>query len=317
MPGFTTHYFFGVDAYKRIPLASVRQNLRFNHSAYALGLQGPDLFFYYLPSYLLHRENLGALAHSCNTGAFFSCLLESRLLFTGDSRKLAVADAYLTGFIGHYTLDCGAHPYVYAFTGYTPENPPKNVQYFGRHAYFETELDKLILYQKKHTQPSHFHQNRTILLTPLQRKVISQMLTYAYRNTYPGLLMHELMIGQATFWMKKGTELLRDPSGQKKVLTRLMEQLFIGKAFLSPMVASDRYQFVQDPANNAHREWVHPWTGAKSSESFLDLYHKAGALFLSRISQYYQAIHDGFTEEGRARIAHNYGNLSFLSGEPL
>lgn len=317
MPGFTTHYLFGVDAYKRITLASVRNNLTHNHSAYALGLQGPDLFFYYLPSYLLHKKNLGALAHSSDTGTFFSYLLESRLLFTGDSRKLAVADAYLTGFMGHYTLDCMAHPYVYAFTGYTPANPPKNIEYFGQHAYFETDVDKLILYRKKHKRPSYFRQNSTILLSPLQRKVISQMLTYAYRNTYPDLLMHELMIGQAAFWMKKGTALLRDPSGQKKVIVRLMERIFIGRAFLSPMLASDRYQFVRDPMNEAHREWVHPWTGAVSSESFMDLYRKAGALYLSRINQYYQLIHEGFTEEGRADFVRSYGNRSFLSGEPL
>ena len=40
MPGFTTHYLFGIDAYTHIPCGSFRDNLKHNHSAFALGLQG-------------------------------------------------------------------------------------------------------------------------------------------------------------------------------------------------------------------------------------------------------------------------------------
>ena len=70
--------------------------------------------------------------------------------------------------MGHYTLDCTIHPYVYAFTGYNAQTPPSNTEYFGQHAYFETELDSELLYEKKHLYPSQFHQNATIRLTTLQ-----------------------------------------------------------------------------------------------------------------------------------------------------
>ena len=49
MPGFTTHYLFGVDAYKKINNPKLKQKIGDNHCAFALGLQGPDVFFYYLP----------------------------------------------------------------------------------------------------------------------------------------------------------------------------------------------------------------------------------------------------------------------------
>ena len=71
MPGFTTHYLFGVDACRRLTSTSMHNMIRRDHSAYALGLQGPDLFFYYLPSYLMHRKNIGDLAHRKDTGQFF------------------------------------------------------------------------------------------------------------------------------------------------------------------------------------------------------------------------------------------------------
>lgn len=58
MPGFTTHYLFGIDACRRLTSTSMHNMIRRDHSAFALGLQGPDLFFYYLPSYLMHRKIL-------------------------------------------------------------------------------------------------------------------------------------------------------------------------------------------------------------------------------------------------------------------
>ena len=45
MPGFTTHYLFGIDACRRLTSTSMHNMIRRDHSAYALGLQGPDLFF--------------------------------------------------------------------------------------------------------------------------------------------------------------------------------------------------------------------------------------------------------------------------------
>ena len=129
MPGFTTHYLFGVDACRRLTSTSMHNMIRRDHSAYALGLQGPDLFFYSLPSYLMHRKNIGDLAHRKDTGQFFANLLQSRKLFAGKKHSLSIADAYICGFMGHYTLDCTIHPYVYAFTGYNAQTPPSNTEY--------------------------------------------------------------------------------------------------------------------------------------------------------------------------------------------
>ena len=316
MPGFATHYLFGVDAYRNLTSTRIRNNLKQNHSAYALGLQGPDLFFYYLPSYLMHRQNIGALAHSQDTRAFFTYLLESRKLFEGNRAKQDIADAYILGFLGHYTLDCAIHPYVYAFTGYTPQTPPGNLKYFGQHAYFETEIDNVLLYRKKHILPSQFHQSGTIRLTALQKRVIVRMLVYAYRNTYPGLLASEILLGGAPMWMKLGTRLFHDPSGQKKVLVRLLERILVGRAFLSPMLPSDHYRFIADPLNERHRTWIHPWTGTASRFSFDELYQQAGGHYMKRIEAYEDLRCLNFSKNATDVFLNEYGNLSFLSGQP-
>lgn len=314
MPGFATHYLFGVDAYRQLASGRLKDNLRQNHSAFALGLQGPDLFFYYLPSYLMHRENIGALAHDRDTGAFLAYLIESRQQFVGHAKQQDIADAYILGFLGHYTLDCAIHPYVYAFTCYTPETPPGNLEYFGQHAYFETEIDNILLYRKKHIYPSQFHQGGTIRLTPLQKKVIIRMLVHAYRNTYPGTLATEVLLSGAPLWMKLGTRLFRDPSGQKKVLVRLLERMMLGRAFLSPMVPSDHYRFISDPLNKRKLTWTHPWSKKRSSASFQELYQEALDHYGRRIRAYAALAETGFAEDGLHAFMLEHGNRSFLSG---
>lgn len=314
MPGFATHYLFGVDAYRKLSSTRLKDNLKKQHSAFALGLQGPDLFFYYLPSYLLHKRNLGALAHDSNTGAFFANLIAGRSLFAGHRRQLEIADAYILGFLGHYTLDCTVHPYVYAQTGYTPLSPPGNLEYFGRHAYLETEIDNILLQRRKHICPSQFSQGATIRLRPLQKKVIVQLLVYAYRNTYPGTLAANVLLSGAPLWMRLGTKLFRDPTGQKKVLARLFERITLGRAFLSPMVPSDRYRFIRDPLNQRRRTWKHPWSRAESGATFSDLYQRALNQYMTRIQAYTSLAAEGFPEQGVHEFMSEYGNRSFLSG---
>ena len=143
------------------------------------------------------------------------------------------------------------------------------------------------------------------------------MLTYAYNNTYSGVHITKRNVIGASKWMKLGSKLLNDPSGRKKVLVRFTEKLLIGNPFISPMVASDTYRFVDDPLNLAHRRWYHPWTHNASEESFMDLYKKAELLYHHRICDFHMLISNGFTEQGRMEFCHSYGNRSFLSGQPL
>ncbi|SER76651.1 zinc dependent phospholipase C family protein [Lachnobacterium bovis] len=319
MPGFTTHYLFGSDLFKLLPENSLKKNIRKNHSAYSLGLQGPDIFFFYIPSHIFHKENLGALAQDKKTGAFFLNLLESRTLFTGNKKHLQIADAYIMGFIGHYTLDTTCHPFIYAFTNYTPDSPPKDTHYFGNHAYLETEIDNSMLKYKKHIRPNQFHQDSTIMVSPTQRRVIAKMLCHAFKNTYTNLMVNKAMMRAAITYSIIGSRLLSDPTGQKKVFIRLIEQNLIGKAFISPMLPSDKYYFFKDPLNTRHKPWTHPWLrNKKSRKSFLNLYNYALAVFLKRLRGYYKLVHTDFSEEKRIFYSkHYYGNLSFLSGLPL
>lgn len=313
MPGFVTHYIFGREAYRKLSPGSQKENLYRHRAAYGLGLQGPDIFFYYLPSYALHGHNIGALAHAEGTNAFFCGLLRSCMRFTGDDRQ--IAEAYLEGFLGHYILDTVCHPYIYAMTPYDR----KASDYFSHHAYLETEIDTEFLDTKLHRQPKNFRQADTIALTHRQKKVIAAMLYHAYRYAYPYLKLHKITMYLGIFSMQLGLRILRDGSGQKKVLFRFLERHFPGYPVFSPLIASDTLFFRTDPLNLRHADWSNPWDSSlHSNESFPELYDKSMQIYLDRLEKLYAVVRTEQTSGSREELVRDflsiYGNRSFHSG---
>ena len=215
MPGYVTHYIFGRDMYEKLNDPVLKNNLYKNRAVYALGHQGPDIFFYYLPAYVLHGHNLGDMAHTENTGAFYAALLESRSIFK-KPEDLQIANAYLEGFLGHYILDSICHPFIYGRTHYKKNDRG----YFSRHAYLETEIDTSLLELKYHRRRADFHMENTIMLTPRQKWIVARMLHYAYQHTYHGLFVSRYTIFMAIFATQLGFRILYDGTGQKKVLFR-------------------------------------------------------------------------------------------------
>ena len=316
MPGFVTHYLFGLQTYKELSDDGLRRFIHKHRRAYSLGLQGPDVFFYYFPSYLIHPHNIGNIAHTQKTGAFFANLLNGRSLFAEDAAALEIADAYLMGFLGHYTLDCTVHPFVYAFTHYDPQDPPGAKEYFGQHAYLETELDNDLLWKFLMKKPGSFDMGATIRLSRKERRVIAGLLTYAYQTTWPKLRVTFRQVRQATLWMSTLASLMRDPGGRKKVLVRKAEALFVHHPMVSAMIPSDRLRFASDQLNHNHRKWKHPWTGEISACTFEDLLDEAKAHYIHRLQAYLSLMETSFPEKAAREFLLEYGDNSFSSGLP-
>ena len=320
MPGFVTHYIFGTEAYHKVTCDMekhtfhLKKTLFANHGVYSLGLQGPDLFFYYLPSYVLEGHNLGAIAHTTETGAFFRGLLRSVMSFDDPSDR-EIAESYLYGFLGHYTLDTICHPYIYAMTHYKG----KSKKYFSRHAYLETDIDTALLRSKLHRSPRNFHSADTIVLTSHQKKVVADMLYYAYRYAYRELQIHKSTMDLAIFSLRLGRYLLHDDSGQKKATVRLTEHYCLGYPLFSPLFPSNTLFFRTDPFNLRRACWHNPWDKTHSShETFHELYNKALVLYLSRMRNLDTLLRYKGDENDRNKLIRDflteYGNLSFHSG---
>lgn len=333
MPGFTTHYLFGVNAYKQLECPYLKKTIRDHHAAYSLGLQGPDLFFYFLPSYTIRKRNIGSIAHTESTGRFLRHLLDSRKLFwdktlKGQKIKMdinlkgremrleqgkrlkkeerQIAEAYIAGFLGHYILDTQCHPYIYWRT----EFQEKSNQYYGRHMGLETDIDQVLLMREKHCLPSAFRQDASIALSKREKEVIADILFYVYGKTYPRLGVFHITMHAAINSIQLGTRFFHDPTGKKKKIMEGFEKMILGHPMLSTMIPSDTLQGNVDPLNLEKQEWKNPWDlTLVSDDSFLELMEKAQKRYLEalrELEKLYQGAHGQLLEK--------LGNYSYHSG---
>lgn len=313
MPGFTTHYLFGVQTMRKLGASPIRQEIKQNYTAFGLGLQGPDIFFYDLPSYVIYGTNIGSVCHTTDTGKFLFFLLQSRFLFP-KGKEREIAESYIAGFIGHYLLDTTCHPYVYFKSKDCSDSPAA----FGPHVNLETDIDTAFLRHYKKMQPSGFYQERTIKLSPAGHRVIAKILHYCYSNVYPGLKVSFGTTLRATFSMPLSAGLLHDRTGQKKALARKGESLLLGYPFFSALIPSDFLQFSPDPLNLARRPWKNPWDEKKvSTASFPMLFSAASrnyAGYLKRLDEIFSCKKEAVLPVLEGTLLSDLGNNSYHSG---
>ena len=107
MPAFYAHYRFGARVSGRLD-GEIRKIITKYHAQFAIGLQGPDLFFFYRPWSSNEVSAYGYHLHEISAYPFFEHGVSVVKEKGRDSREYA----YLLGFICHFILDSECHPYV-------------------------------------------------------------------------------------------------------------------------------------------------------------------------------------------------------------
>lgn len=313
MPGFTTHYLFGFFNSNHIPQGQITQQIKQHPNAFAIGLQGPDLFFYYLPCYLNRKGNIGVIAHEDSTGTLLQYLLKSYALFSRETDK-AIAASYIDGFLGHYILDSTCHPYIYSKSHYGQRKDCTS-----RHMYLETDIDAEMLSRFKGIRPSRFHQNRVVLLTLREQTVISRILNYAFRNTYRDYHFSPGFMRRALHSFYVNLSLLYDADGRKKCFLRKIEEVLIHRAGISTLIGNDVLTFTKDPLNLRHHQWSNPWDKTHiSRESFFELFRTACNKYKSALTLterfFAQPAGTVSYDSLLQALTHTLGSLSYHSG---
>lgn len=322
MPGFKSHYLFG-----RCTLDSFTPNeyesfiVRYPQS-FHIGLQGPDVFFYYLPAWLLHKHNIGNVMHNKDTKRLFLSLIEARNSLLKKDHRL-IADAYICGFMAHYTLDCAMHPYIYYRTK-NAEHDDKKLYDFGLHVFLETDIDNAMLRHYNHIMPTDFAMGDTIKLSVTEHMVISLLLYKAISMTYPNDKVLLYVIRHALSAMSIEANLMQDPSGIKKKCVRSLERIFVGHAVISAMIPSDTVVRYKDPCNLRHKTWYNPWDkSTERNESVYDLIDDNIPLITERIHYYSKAhtLSKHVSEDEKTsslnKLLESLGNKSYLTGLEL
>ena len=106
MPATYAHCRFGKEMLHLMP-ADVRGTAKRYRQLFDVGLQGPDLFFYYRPDITGKVRRLGQKFHMQTGREFFSRACRNLRREPDDSGQ-----AYLYGVLCHYVLDAGCHSLV-------------------------------------------------------------------------------------------------------------------------------------------------------------------------------------------------------------
>lgn len=299
MPGFITHYLYGMKAYHDWGSGNLKSMLHRHHAAYCLGLQGPDIYFFYLPSLIGDgSKNIGSLMHATNVHYFFKRYLDEMELLLGaapDRDSLPsfciyhfeTAVSYLAGFLCHYTLDFSVHPYIYSKTGYDLADP-QQLNYYANHRAMETRLDTYMLHYVKHKEPSTFQRQSAIPKNRFEESFLTLFLCRCindvfYPDSSPSIYKKINMtrshryIDRLYYRNTKGSRItpknmrsilsslrwechiLNDRTGIKKKLVIFLENKTVKYNILSSLMTSDHITDTRDEWNLSHHPWYSPW----------------------------------------------------------
>lgn len=326
MPGFTTHHLFGEDVYHQIKYSLLKKIIHQNISAYTIGLQGPDIFFYYLPFLKentgINGKNYGLRMHNENIRLFFQYSLEQLNNIMNQNPKKAMIDvSYLCGFFCHYILDVTCHPYIYARSGHDLSNPQYKRESSAKHRILETQIDTIYLKKKKKKLPSKFQKPKALSISKEKGYDLFDYIKNCVNSTYEGNLTAK-QIKQVISYMKLECFLLTDPVGILTGLVELIENRTIKCAYISGLIVTDRPKKnnIKDPLNLSHHIWYSPWELEKiRQESFLDLYQTALSRMSLICSIFNQYLLDMIMDSPKAiieqqHLLHELGNFSYHSG---
>lgn len=266
MPGFTTHYLFGINNMRQLKrrdeCRTLVKSIQKYRTVFQLGLQGPDIFFYH-PASQLRKVKPGSIVHTRWTADFLKCLAEAPELFWKQEER-CIAQAYAAGFLGHYMLDVQMHPYVYAKTGMGDELKEKG---YADHIGLESDIDACLLMRYTKRLPSEFCCGRTIAFGGKIRSVVADILLYAYNTVFPELSLTKRFLSGAVRSIQLGTMVTYNPHNYKRQAAEMLEKAVFGRLAVSPVIPADHLQYTKDPLNLEHRQWKNPWDTAQSFNS--------------------------------------------------
>lgn len=304
MPGYITHNIFGREEFKKITSQNIRKAIRNNRNVFNIGLQGPDIFFYYPAYFLINKKNLGSIMHTRSTGKYINKMLEY-VNNTIDETDKEIAIAYLAGFLGHYSLDRVCHPYIYWKT----DRMNMTHDYHSKHVALETDIDYIMCKQFYKREVSKFPYGEMVRLNRNQLDIISGLLNYALGNTFEYIRFNYEFAYTVLLNFRMIISQIKDKEGNKAKYAGKVERKLIGHEYFTPLFIGDNYRIKNnDPMNISKQKWFNPWKEEDISDcSFYELIEEA--------SKNYQKLLNTINDP--EKFADELGNKSFLTNLEL
>ena len=294
MPGFRSHYFFGKVTYDEFFDNGLPESIKKHPTVYYLGEQGPDIFFYSPQAHILYKKNIGMAMHSTNVNRVFEGLLTARRDFDED---IDIVDAYIIGFMGHYTLDTHCHPYI-SWRQEKLKYAGRFTESFGVHVLLETDIDNDNVHHFLNQKPSEFNHYDTIKVTKHEREVVARLLTKAINFAFPDQGQKEKHVRSAISFSRTLFHMITDKRGGKKSFGEGFDKLFFHHIFLSAVILNDDKHTYEDPCNLSHKTWFNPWDESITSDKdFYQLMDDAKEAYIRRIRLYTDGQDDALLKD--------------------
>lgn len=223
MPAITAHYFFGQEVFKKLP-KEIQMFIGRNKAAFDLGLQGPDLLFYYKPFKINEVTKQGSQIHWQVAEEIINLAIKTTKETTDDTEL-----SYLLGFACHFVLDSSLHNEI---SQIAPE--------IKDHFLLEAEMDRRIILENYLGKP-HIFKRYKLVKTNFRR--------YGWLQTiYPNVEIKKLKkcVRSIAFYM----HLLYSKGDIKKKLLAYMEKMLRKEgSFTSMMINKQENKKFSKPAN--------------------------------------------------------------------
>jgi hypothetical protein len=308
MPGFVTHYIFGVNAFKQLADSEIKNIIKNHRHAYAVGLQGPDVFFYHIPTAYGPKPDVGNWMHKRDTGEFLKQLINA-FSTIHEEKDYEICMAYALGYMGHYLADTRLHPYVYGRVG-----PAATSKVLGTHFGLETDIDRCVLQHYKRQTFSEFNHKKVINISSEEQHAISTLLHKVLLATY-GVDLSILSIKAALLSFKVENLFVSDESKRKHKIIDFVEQHTVGYPVFSPLLVND-IEHMDDPCNEKHDTWSNPWDeNSESTDSVYEIIDTGVQEYAECIPLMADALVHSFKGEPHSTpILDRLKNLSMTSG---
>ena len=275
MPGLLTHYLFGVEVNNSLSPNYIKEILKTNSRPYNLGLQGPDIFYYHVPTLILKgKKNIGNTIHHKAPVIFFENMLDYISKLKHEDEK-DICIAYMSGFLCHNDLDVQTHPYI-RYRSLEDMVFKKGHDFTScHHRQIETIIDTLILREYRQTDPSQINLESLVSVKKKEILAISKCLYYTIHATYPYRISRKTII-KCIYALRKNMLIIQSDRSASRIPIRVFEKL----SFHGPIISCQKYQPVldddKDYLNNNHHPWkISPESDIQSTESFVELFEKA------------------------------------------
>ena len=281
MPGFLTHYLFGIETSDSLSENYIQHVIRENNHAFLLGIQGSDLLSF--NPHALSRRGLSyrTAAQSLQNqeyAAFFNHMLDC--IEGMESKDKDICAAYMAGYLCYYTIDLFAAPYI-IYRVWQDLPPGCRMSRMNAHkADIETVIDIVLLRSHCHMEPSQLNINALTFAGKHEISIISHILYDTIQRTYKYTISKK-EISTGIRQIRRSSIYLRPDSRYRRLWCDLFVRSGPASAISRKKVYEDFQPDNEDFMNREKHPW-YPYAGCPQAQhsSFDELY--TGALLAAR-----------------------------------